>query len=117
MNCKNCGQCCSYVTIPLDTPTTKREYDMLIWALYHENIWVFLDHDGDWFIEFKTKCKALTKENLCGVYEKRPDICRNHDPENCEFNNKESPYKEVFKTVEELEKYFVDKKIKLEDNE
>ena len=96
--CKNCTKCCEYICISIDKPTTKTAIDEIIWFLLHENIEVFIDNDNDWTVEIKTKCKALTKKNgHCKIYEQRPEVCKEHDHEECEHHNKDPYYKERFK--------------------
>ena len=101
--CKNCTKCCEYICISIDKPTTKTAIDEIIWFLLHENIEVFIDNNNDWTVEIKTKCKALTKKNgHCKIYKQRPEVCKEHDHEECEHHNKDPYYKERFKTREEF---------------
>ena len=75
--CVECeAQCCRYVAVEIDTPKTKKELDDVRWYLLHENIYVFVDHDDAWHIEFRTRCRALGDDHLCHEYADRPQICR-----------------------------------------
>ncbi|MFC1567030.1 YkgJ family cysteine cluster protein [bacterium] len=110
-DCKNCeGECCSYVTIQIDEPEDQSDYETLRWYLLHENVHVFKDEERDWYVEVKSKCKALGKDNQCRIYDKRPEICRDHGlgHEECEFYG--DPYEVIFTSVEELEKYLKKKR-------
>ncbi len=110
--CTECGaQCCRYVAIEIDAPKTKKQYDDVRWYLLHENIYVFIDHDGCWHIEFRTKCRALAANHQCTEYETRPQVCRDHGWPigSCEFFD--SPYKYRFHSVEEFERYLDRRKI------
>lgn len=81
--CSGCSDCCEYVALEIDRPTCNKDYDNIYWYLLHENIVVFADEDNDWYIEFKTKCKNLKKNQLCGDYQNRPNICREYSPKEC----------------------------------
>ncbi len=110
--CFECGaKCCRYVAVEIDTPKTKKEYDDIRWYLLHENIYIFIDHDNCWHIEFRTRCRSLADDHRCIEYETRPQICRDHGWPigTCEFFA--SPYKVRFKTPEEYERYMDRKKI------
>lgn len=89
--CYNCIQCCSYVATEIDEPTDNADYDCVLWYLYHPGVSVFLDFDGDWYIQFDSKCENLTENGLCGIYETRPEICRDYDWKECEVRWPEEP--------------------------
>ena len=104
--CANCDLCCRYITVGIDKPTTKAEYDNIIWQLLHENINVFVDHDNDWFVEFMTPCSKLNQTTkLCTIYETRPKICRDYKQFDCVRYNNEPAEKIYFKTAYDFEKY------------
>lgn len=104
--CTECGaKCCRYVAIEIDTPKTKKQYDDVRWYLLHENISVFVDHDNNWHIEFKTRCRSLADDHRCIEYDTRPQVCRDHGWPigSCEFFD--SPYKLRFDSVEAFERH------------
>jgi len=108
LTCESCkGTCCRYIAIQIDAPTSKREYDHMRWYLLHRGVHVFVDHDGDWFVEFKTDCSELTDDNVCGAYGKRPRICREHGDIDgiCEFHAEGEPHKHRFSSAREFEAY------------
>jgi len=110
--CNACGaRCCKYVAIEIDRPTTKQDYDNIRWYLLHENIYVFVDHDKVWHLEFRTRCRDLGEDNSCQRYPIRPEICRKYGwpVGSCEFFA--SPYKVRFTSIEEFERYLDRKKI------
>ena len=81
--CEGCGaKCCNHVTLSIDKPTCKTDYDEIIWFLLHEGVSVFIDHENDWSVEFQTKCTGLSGE-FCGMYEDRPKVCSDYDIESC----------------------------------
>ncbi|MFH1715624.1 MAG: YkgJ family cysteine cluster protein [Elusimicrobiota bacterium] len=110
--CGECGgKCCKYITIEIDKPTCKTDYDNIRWYLLHENIYVYIDEDKDWFIEVKNKCRELSPKGRCLNYKDRPDVCKEHgvtEDEECEHYG--NPYTKLFKSIEEFEKYLDKKK-------
>jgi hypothetical protein len=103
--CAKCGgKCCNHVAVPIDKPTTKGDFDDIRWYLGHENVTVFVE-EGEWYICFLTPCRYMTKDYQCGIYEKRPKICQDYDPESCERHGDGDPYEQKFETMEEIEAY------------
>ena len=101
--CVNCAQCCKYIAIEIDEPTTMREYDYMVWYLVHPGVSVFVDWDNDWFVKFDTRCQHLQPNGMCGIYETRPGICRDFDWKDCEQHVKdEPPDKWLFHSAEEF---------------
>jgi Fe-S-cluster containining protein len=82
--CFECAKCCTYVAVEIDTPTTNAEYDQIVWYLYHEHVEVFVDWEDAWHVLFRTRCEKLTSAGTCGVYAKRPAICKDFDWRECE---------------------------------
>ena len=106
--CGECGAaCCRYVALQIDVPTCKRDYDNIRWYLLHRGVRVFVDHAGDWYVEFESECTALASGHRCARYEDRPQICREHgeDGSACEFMPGGEPYKVRFSAIEEFERY------------
>ena len=108
--CASCGECCTYVATQIDDPGTFKEYENLHWYLTHENVGVYIDSDGDWFIEFKTKCKHLTDAKTCGIYEERPLVCSEFSFNDCERNSGERGWKHYFHSQEELVEFLRSKR-------
>lgn len=97
--CFDCAKCCTYVAIEIDAPTTHREYDYMLWYLYHPGMSIFVDWDGGWYVRFDSRCEHVTSTGLCGVYETRPGICRDFDWRECEMHvTDEPPDKWFFET-------------------
>lgn len=103
--CKEChSECCKYVTVHLDKPKDKEDWDEMKWLLMHESILVYKDNDGDWQVEFRTKCKNLGSKSGCNIYDKRPEICREHDPKDCDMS--EGEFGEIiFNKPEDVDEY------------
>ncbi len=87
--CFECAMCCTYIALEIDRPTTAKEYDYVIWYLVHRGVSIFVDWEDDWYLKFETRCKNLTDQGLCGIYDERPIICREFDWRDCEKNNPE----------------------------
>ncbi len=112
--CSSCdAYCCRHVAVSVDTPKTKKEYDTIRWYLLHENIWVSIDHKGNWLLEMRTPCTKIDKDYRCAIYENRPRICVEYPFENelCERQTEELAYKYLFKNEKEFEAYLDEKKI------
>ena len=82
--CKN-STCCTYVTQAIDTPRSKVDFEHLLWQVSHHNVSVYKDEDG-WCLLFETKCSHLLPDGGCAIYENRPQICRDHSNDYCEFD-------------------------------
>ncbi|MFO7964066.1 MAG: YkgJ family cysteine cluster protein [Desulfobacterales bacterium] len=85
--CKACkGACCRYITVKLSAPRTIRDFDGLLWQVYHENVEIFKDAKG-WHLLINNPCVHLNDRGRCDIYDKRPITCREHSAENCEYGN------------------------------
>jgi Fe-S-cluster containining protein len=102
--CDYCtAKCCKYFALPIDTPTERQDYDFIRWFLLHEHATVFTE-DGTWYILVHTTCKHLRADNLCGIYETRPQICRDYTTDNCEYDD-DWVYDQYFETAEQVAEY------------
>jgi Fe-S-cluster containining protein len=104
--CHECTACCSYIALEIDEPTTNREYDYIRWYLFRPNVKVYVDWDGDWHLQVDSDCQHLLPNGLCGVYETRPNICRDFDWRDCEKHNDDPAEKWLFTTPEEFLTWF-----------
>ena len=57
---------------------------------------VYIDHEGDWYLEFRTVCRHLTPSGTCGIYAERPLICEEYSWEECEVTTREPGYRQRF---------------------
>ena len=85
--CTECGKCCTYVSVGINPPNSVSNATDMLWYLYHQNVTVYRDGDGEWSVVFETRCRNLGPDLLCGVYEHRPEICRAFDNRSCEVND------------------------------
>lgn len=99
------SKCCTYITQQIDTPRTKDEFDFLLWQVSHQNVQAYKDEDG-WFLLFNTRCGHLQSDGRCGIYETRPQICRDYDNDYCEYDEPaEKNFEIFFDSYETLLKY------------
>ena len=98
--CDHCtAKCCRYFALPIETPTTRKDFDFIRWYLLHEGATVFTEDDS-WYLCVHTVCKHLEHDNRCGIYETRPQICRDYTTDACEFD--EFTYEHYFETPEQI---------------
>lgn len=102
--CTN-SKCCTYVTQAVDAPRSKYDFEHLLWQVSHENVSVYKDEDG-WCLLFDTVCRHLKPSGRCGIYDIRPQICRDHSNDFCEFDQaSEEGFDLYFPTYESLLRY------------
>lgn len=102
--CDHCvAKCCRYFALPIDTPEEEKDYQYIRWYLLHDRASVFVD-DGTWYLLVHTTCKHLQPDHRCGIYETRPQICREYSTDNCEYED-DWTYDQYFETPEQVEEY------------
>ena len=85
--CEYCtAKCCRYFALPIEEPEDFSDFEYLRWYLLHDRATIFKE-DDDWYLLVHTVCKHLQPNNLCGIYETRPQICRDYTTENCEYED------------------------------
>lgn len=89
--CTN-SKCCTYITQSIDTPSSKHDFDHLLWQLSHAGVQAYKDEDG-WYLLVNNTCGHLQADGRCGIYETRPQVCRDYTNDYCEFD---SPAEEGF---------------------
>jgi Fe-S-cluster containining protein len=104
-DCSACkGNCCRYVITEIDKPESLEDFEEIKWFVAHKNVNVFVDEDGTWNLEFLTPCEFLGEDNLCKIYEKRPEICREFSVDECPHHN-EYAEKHTFNCLKDVEDY------------
>ncbi len=102
--CDYCtAKCCHYFAMPIDTPEDRRDFDFIRWFLLHDRATIFTD-DEDWYLLVHTTCKHLQPDFRCGIYETRPQICRDYSTDNCEYDE-DATYDRYFETPEQIHEY------------
>ncbi len=103
--CEHCtAECCRYLALPLDLPETKRDFDDIRWYLMHGGVLVFVE-EGNWFIQVRTTCNNLQSDFKCGVYETRPEICREYKAHDCDYTGGDYGYDLLFTQPEQIVAY------------
>lgn len=82
--CTN-SKCCTYVTQAIDTPRKKVDFEHLLWQVSHEGVKAYKDEDG-WYLLMESRCQHLLSNGWCAIYANRPQICRDHSNDYCEFD-------------------------------
>lgn len=83
--CQRCrATCCTYMAIEIDEPTTVADFQNIRWYCAHKETWVFRE-DGSWYVVFNTPCEHLQADYSCGIYETRPQVCRDHKFGECDY--------------------------------
>ena len=102
--CSYCtAKCCRYFALGIDKPTTRADFDHLRWFLLHEHAAVFVE-DRAWYLLVQTPCKYLRKDHRCGIYNRRPQICRDYVTDNCEYED-DWTYEMYWDSPEQVEQY------------
>ena len=102
--CEHCtAKCCRYFALPIEAPTTFQDYEYIRWYLMHDRATVFNDDEG-WYLLVHTTCKHLQPDYRCGIYETRPQICREYSTDNCEYEDR-WVYDRYFETSEQVWEY------------
>ena len=102
--CDHCtAKCCRYFALPIEEPSDYADFEYLRWYLLHGRASVFVEEDT-WYLLVHTVCKHLKEDNRCGIYETRPQICRDYTTENCEFDDHYT-YDRYFETPEQVAEY------------
>ena len=101
------ARCCKYFAVQIDTPEHAEDFDHIRWYLMHEAVVVWVQ-DRDWYLEVRTRCRHLQSDNSCGIYESRPQICRDYGlPESdpCEYFTDDLEYDLFFESDDQLMKW------------
>ena len=85
--CDYCtAKCCRYFALPIDGPEEFSDFEFIRWYLLHERATIFKEGDN-WYLLVHTTCRHLQSDNRCGIYETRPQICRDYTTKDCEFED------------------------------
>lgn len=85
--CSRCqgAVCCTYLTQHIETPRSMADFDLLLWQLAHRDTQAYKDEDG-WFLLVNNPCRHLQPGGRCGIYDSRPQVCRDHSTDDCEVD-------------------------------
>ena len=102
--CEYCtAKCCRYFALPIETPEDAR--GLRIHPL------VLATRSGHRLQGRRRlvpagphRCKHLQTDNRCGIYDTRPQICRDYSTENCEYDD-DWTYDFYLETPEQVAEY------------
>ncbi len=72
------------MAIEIDAPTTLADFENIRWYCAHKSTWVF-KQDSSWFVVLDAVCDQLQADYTCGIYDKRPQVCRDHKFGECDY--------------------------------
>jgi len=102
--CTYCtAKCCRYYALPLEEPTEFTDFEFMRWFLLHRDATVFTE-EGTWYLMVFSDCKHLLADHRCGIYETRPQVCRDYTTDNCEYDDS-WVYERYFETPEQVGEY------------
>jgi uncharacterized protein len=102
--CRYCtAKCCRYFALPIEEPTSWKEFDYLRWFMMHGRVAVFVE-EKSWYLMVVADCQHLLPDNRCAIYEQRPKICREYSTVNCEYED-DAVYEKYFETPEQIWEY------------
>jgi Fe-S-cluster containining protein len=105
--CRSCGAtCCRYVAVALSPPRERADHDLIHWYLLHRKVCIYIDRDGDWWVQVGTNCRHIAADGSCGIYERRPQLCREYGTHACERADHNDENIAEFTTIEEFERFF-----------
>lgn len=85
--CEYCtAKCCRYFALPLDAPEDLDDFEFIRWFLLHERASIFRE-DDTWYLLVHTVCRHLQDNNMCGIYDTRPQVCRDYSTKDCEYED------------------------------
>ena len=103
--CNHCtAKCCRYFALPIDTPDDVeglRLHPLVPAARPGDRVRRGRAAGTCWSTPPASTCGA---DNLCGIYETRPQICRDYTTDNCEYED-DWVYDHYWETAEQVEEY------------
>ena len=105
--CSRCtgSTCCTYTTEALGTPRSKADFDHMLWQISHHGVEIYKDSDG-WYLLIRGSCEHLQPNGDCGIYEPRPQVCRDYNNDWCEYDEPaEKDFIHYFRNHAELDAY------------
>jgi Fe-S-cluster containining protein len=105
--CHSCGAaCCRYIAAALAPPRDVGDRDLIHWYLSHTAVCIYIDKDGDWWIQVATDCRHIVADGRCAIYETRPQLCRRYGTDTCERADHDDENIAEFATVQQFETFF-----------
>ena len=97
--CSRChgSICCTYTTEALGTMRSMSDFQHLLWQVSHEHVEAYKDESG-WYLLIRGSCEHLQAGGACGIYEVRPQVCRDYDNDWCEYDSPAEEHFELYYT-------------------
>lgn len=107
--CQNCmpAKCCTYFALEVDEPEDRKDFEAMLWQIAHKGVSFYIERKR-WYMMVDSVCTFLTEDNQCGIYETRPNICREHSIDTCEYTYQDHGFTEHFKSYDELMEWILD---------
>ena len=105
MLCDYCvGKCCRYFALPIERAHDARRlrvYPLVPVARIARRCSRRTANGTCWSTP---PCKHLLDDNRCGIYDTRPQICREYSTDACEYDD-DFTYERYFETPEQIHEY------------
>ena len=102
--CQHCtAKCCRYFALPIETPKIQKDFEYIRWYLIHGRISIFVDGET-WYLMVHNVCDHLQEDNRCGIYQTRPQICRDYTTDDCEYDG-DGQYDMLFESAEQIAEF------------
>ena len=102
--CEYCtAKCCRYFALPIETPETSTDFEYIRWFLLHDRATCSRKTTTGTCWSTPT-CRHLQPDNRCGIYETRPQICRDYTTNDCEYDD-DWTYDFYLETPEQVAEY------------
>lgn len=102
--CEFCtAKCCRYFALQIDAPTEWRDFEIIRWYMIHGDVALFTE-DDEWYLLVYNVCRHLLPDRRCGIYETRPQICRDYTTDECEYED-DWVYDRYLETPEQVIEY------------
>jgi Fe-S-cluster containining protein len=99
--CQYCtAKCCRYFALPIETPESFEDFEYLRWYMLHGRATIFTE-DDTWYLLVYNECDHLQSDNRCGIYDTRPQICRDYSTDKCEYDD-DWTYDRYFETSAQM---------------
>ena len=108
-----CGQCaalcCKNLSVRILRPYTRAEIEDLKWQLHFDTVSIYI-RKNRWYQLVEGRCIYLGEDDRCKIYPRRPEMCRRHNPPDCEFFGKF--YDVLLETPDQMEAYLAERRKK-----
>jgi Fe-S-cluster containining protein len=102
--CQHCtAKCCRYFALPIETPKVRKDFEYIRWYLIHGRVSIFVDGQT-WYLMVHNVCDHLQEDHRCGIYQDRPQICRDYTTDECEYDG-DGHYDMLFECAEQITEF------------